>query len=606
MANTTSVNLTSLDFADYKSSLIAYLQTQSVFQDYNFNASNINVLLDILSYNTYLNSFYLNMIGSEMFLDTATLRDSVVLKAKELNYLPKSFRSSAANVNLIISGIGTGVSLIAIPKGTSFTGKIGSNNYTFSTDTAITVTGTGNTFYVNNITIREGTYITDTFVVQAVATTDRQNFILSNPTIDTSSLTVTSLENNGSNVIPYILSSTILDVTETTPVFFLQGADNNSYQIVFGDDIIGRRPADNAVILANYRTTNGQLPNGITTFNINGTIAGSSSVIVATATDANGNVIPSSGGDVGEDIESIRQYAPKFYASQDRAVTVSDYETLLKITFPEIQSIAVYGGEESVPPQYGKVFLSLKIANFDFVPDAKVTQYTNYLLTRMPVTILPVFIEPIYTYASIVSIVKYNVNVTPVSTLDIASYVTTAIQNYNLSNLNNFKSTLLYSKLLATIDAADKSVVSNETTYKLMKKLVPNVGATQNYELNFNIPLNEHFPPEPLSHQASDLHTLSSSNFIYNNQTVSLEDDGNGSIRIVREIGNQHTTLLVVGTINYATGLVQLNTLNVGSYFGDSIRIYVVPAALDNTTNQNSIFEIPNDEITVNVKAVSQ
>jgi hypothetical protein len=605
MANT-SINLTSLDFNDYKNSLKTYLKSQAAFQDYNFDASNISVILDLLSYNTYLNAFYLNMIGSEMFLDTAVLRDSVVLKAKELNYTPRSFKSAYANVNLVVGNVSTSVSLITIPKGTSFTGKLGSNNYTFSTDNNLIVTGSGGVFYANNVTIKEGTFLTDTFAVQPNVNTDRQNFILSNPTIDTDSLTVTVVEDNGSTVIPYLVSSSILDVVSTSPVFYLQGSDNGKYQIVFGDNIVGRRPADNAVVIAQYRATNGQLPNGIKLFSINGTIAGSSNVKVTTATDSGGVAIPTSGGDVAESIESIRNNAPKFYATQNRAITVNDYTTLLQLTYPEIEAISVYGGEEALPPQYGKVFLSLKIYGLDFIPDSKVTEYTNFLLSRAPVTILPVFVEPEYTYASVSSIVKYNVNVTPATDADIASYATSAIQSYNLANLDDFKATLLYSKLVAAIDVADKSVISNETTYKLMKKLVPTIGSAVNYEINFAMPLNGYFPPQPLNHIPEDVHSILSSKFIYAGQIVTLEDDGNGNIRLIKEVGSLHTTLLNVGTIDYTSGLINLNGLNVDSYYGDSIRIYATALNLDNSTNRNTIFEIPNDEIFITVEAVSQ
>jgi hypothetical protein len=227
-------------------------------------------------------------------------------------------------------------------------------------------------------------------------------------------------------------------------------------------------------------------------------------------------------------------------------------------------------------------------------------------LSRAPVTILPVFIEPEYTYASVTSTVKYNVNVTPATDADIASYATSAIQSYNLANLDDFKATLLYSKLVAAIDVADKSVISNETTYKLMKKLVPTIGSAVNYQINFAMPLNGYFPPQPLNHAPEDVHSILSSKFIYAGQTVTLEDDGNGNIRLIKEVGSLHTTLLNVGTIDYTSGLINLNGLNVDSYYGDSIRIYAIALNLDNSTNRNTIFEIPNDEIFITVEAVSQ
>ena len=211
MANT-NINLTSLDFNEYKNSLKLFLKSQNRFQDYDFDGSNLSVILDLLAYNTYQNAFYMNMIGSEMFLDTAQLRDSIVLRAKELNYLPRSFRSSKAVVNLTITNLDAGITTVTVPKGTSFTAKAGSNNYTFTTDENNTLTSGNGVFVANSVSLYEGIYVTDTFVIQSSANTDRQRLLLSNPTIDTTSLTVTGIENNGANTIAYKLSSTILDL----------------------------------------------------------------------------------------------------------------------------------------------------------------------------------------------------------------------------------------------------------------------------------------------------------------------------------------------------------------------------------------------------------
>jgi len=599
MANT-SISLTSLDFADYKNSLKTFLQSQDRFKDYNFDGSNLSVILDLLAYNTYQNAFYMNMIGSEMFLDTAQQRDSVVLRAKELNYTPRSFRSSSANVSLTITPTDSNISLITIPKGTSFTSKAGSNNYTFSTDQMITVTSGNGVFIADNVSIYEGTYVTDTFVVQPSSNTDRQKFVLSNPTIDTTSLTVTGLENNGANTVSYKLASNILDLKTDSNVYFLQGSENSKFELLFGDNVVGKKPLDGSAIIVEYRSTNGQLPNGVSKFTPNGQIGGTSNVIVTTVSSA-------SGGDIAEDIESIRRNAPRFYATQDRAVTVKDYETLFTVNYPEIQAISVYGGEDASPPQYGSVLISMKIANFDAIPTSKKTEYTTFISTRAPLTIRPVFIEPNYTYVSVNSNVKYNVNQTSLNPEDINTLVTDAIQNYNLTNLNNFKATLLYSRLVNQIDNADASIVSNETDYVLMKKIVPSTSTQKNYTIEFNTALDDALPPQPLNHKASDRHTVYSTKFYYSGQLVSLEDDGVGKMRIVSENANgEHTTLLDIGTVDYTNGRILLNNFLTTNYVGDAIRIYVMPKSKDNSSNKNTILEIPNDEINVTVQIVRQ
>jgi len=598
-----SISLTSLDFADYKNSLKTYLQSQTQFKDYNFDASNISVLLDILSYNTYLNAFYMNMIGSEMFLDTAQLRDSVVLRAKELNYTPRSFKSSYGVINLVVSNVPNNPIILTIPAGTSFTGKAGSNNYTFSTNQNIVIgANTDGNFYASNVEIYEGTSITDTFVVNPISNTDNQRFILSNPTIDTTSLTVVSVENNGANVIPYFLSTSLLDLTESSTVYFLQGSENSQYEIIFGDNIVGRRPADNSVVVTTYLVTNGQLPNGISVFTPNGTIGGSSNISVTTVSSA-------TGGDIAEDINTIRYNAPRYYATQERAVTTNDYKTLLTVQYPEIEAISVYGGEDVTPPQYGKVFIALKLFNFDIIPTNKITEYNAFLSTRSPLAIDHVFVEPDYTYASITTTVKYNINQTILQPSDISAFVTSAIQSYGMQNLDNFGSSLLYSRLVEAIDAAHPSIISNETDYTVMKKLIPSTTISQNYQINFNMAVDNTFPPEPLIHPAPNKHAVSSTQFLYNGIISNIEDDGLGNLRIVETNANGYHTSIVssgVGNIDYSTGTINLINFYTSEYFGDSIRFYIIPATKDTSVSQHIIYEIPNDEINVSVQIVRQ
>ncbi len=600
MANS-SISLTSLDFADYKNSLKTFMQSQSQFRDYNFDGSNLSTLLDLLSYNTYMNAFYLNMVGSEMFLDTAQLRDSVVLKAVELNYTPRSFRSAYAQVNIVVANVTNNPALLTIPSGTSFTGKAGSNSYIFSTNENLVINASNDgVFYANNVDIYEGSQVTDTFVIQTNPD-NAQQFILSNPTIDTNSLTVISVENNGANVIPYFLSTTLLDIKETTPVYFLQGSDNSQYQIIFGDNVVGRKPLDNSTVVVSYLVTNGQLPNGISIFSPNGLIGGGTATVTT--------VSAAQGGDISESIESIRYNAPRYYATQERAVTTTDYETLLSVTYPEIQALSVYGGETTTPPQYGKVIVSMKLYNFDIVPPYKINEYTEFLKVRAPLTITPAFIEPEYTYASVTTNVKYNVNQTTLQPADIAAFVTSAIQNYSRDNLEDFNSALLYSKLVSTIDNAQSTIISNETDYTVMKKLIPSMQGKKNYQLNFRMPINPNLPPEGLIHKIGDEHAVQSTKFVYNGLVVSIEDDGNGNLRIVQEQNDGlHHTLVDsgVGTVDYTTGSINITNFYTSSYFGDSIRFYVMPANKDNSTNENVIFEIPNDEIKVSVQIVRQ
>ena len=611
MANTTpSLALTSLDFDTNRANFVTFLKSQAQFKDFNFEAANISVLLDILMYNTYLGAFYTNMVGSEMFLDTCQLRDSAVLRAKEINYCPRSFRSSFALINLEVDSVGGNTTILTIPSGTSFTAKAGSNSYTFSTNTNLVIAAnTDGNFYASNVAIYEGTSVTDTFIVQPASNTDAQQFVLSNPQIDTNSLTVVSIENNGANVVPYSLSTTLLDLKSTSPVYFLQGSDNSQYEIIFGDNVVGRRPIDNAVVVANYLTTNGQLPNGISTFTPNGTIGGSTDITVTTVAIA-------SGGDIGESIDSIKYNAPRYYPTQERAVTATDYDTLLVTSFPEIQAISAYGGEDAVPPQYGAMIISLKLFNFVSVPQGNITKYTNFLQARGWTQNL-IFIEPNYTFASINTTVKYNVNITTAQPTDIETFVTSAIQTYSSTNLEDFNSTLYYSAptpqgqspigLCESINAADPSVVSNETSYRIMKKFTPVLNTPQNFAIAFNMPVNSLFSDASLVYPSSEMYSVMSSSFVYNGLRVHLADNGNGVLQIVQSQNDGNNHVIVnsgVGSVDYTSGYISLTNFTCSAFDGDSVRIYCVPLNLDNATSQNTIFEIPNDEINITVLAV--
>jgi len=274
MANT-SVSLVGLDFETIKTNLKNYLKSSSSpFQDVDFEGSNINQLLDVLSYNTYLNSYYLNMVGSEMFLDTAALRDSAVSHAKELNYVPRSFRSAEAQISFTITP-STSVSALIVPKGTSFTSKVGSNNYSFTTNESSVLTLSNNVFTAN-LTVYEGSFVTDSFIYDSSNTSQR--FVLTNSTVDTRSITVVVVEDNGANTLVYTRTSSFLGLTGNSQIYFLQAAENSQYEVIFGDGIVGRQPKSGSGVSVEYRVCNGELPNGARTFDVDGSISGQSNV----------------------------------------------------------------------------------------------------------------------------------------------------------------------------------------------------------------------------------------------------------------------------------------------------------------------------------------
>jgi hypothetical protein len=594
MANN-SINLVNLDFASFKTQLKTYLKSQDIFKDYDFEGSNMSVLLDILSYNTYTNSFYLNMIGNEMFMDTAVLRDSVVSHAKMLNYVPRSFKSARAIVDLTVYGGNTSVTSIIAPKGTSFTSRVGSNNFVFVTDQNVILTGTDGTYSAENVDIYEGDYVSESFVVNYANTTQR--YILNSTNIDTDSITIASIEDNGGNTIHYTLATSLLDKASNSQIYFIQAAQNEKYEIIFGDGISGRKPKDNAVVLCEYRVTNGEIPNGAFKFISDGAIGGLSNVQI-------GTVAAAIGGSVNESIESVKFNAPRYFTAQERAITTEDYENLLKINFPEVLAVSAYGGQDVDPPQYGRVFVAVDIDQVDGLPASKRDEYYSFLKTRCPVSIEPIIIEPEMTFVYISSLVRYNINTTDLSAGDIKSFVLSAISTYSTTYLNDFNKTLRYSQLVTAIDNANENIVGNETDIEAVKKIRPLLNSNTPIVLDFNFALESGVTSGKLRHNNRSTSPVFSTSFDFQNQVARLQDDGLGSLNIVKADGASIEKLAPAGTVDYTTGRLNITGLNIQSYYGSSIKIYVRPLLKDIFSTKNSILQIVADDVEIAIEQV--
>ena len=594
MANN-SINLVNLDFASFKTQLKTYLKSQDIFKDYDFEGSNMSVLLDILSYNTYTNSFYLNMIGNEMFMDTAVLRDSVVSHAKLLNYVPRSFKSARAIVDLTVYGGNTSVTSIIAPKGTSFTSRVGSNNFVFVTDQNVILTGANGTYSAENVDIYEGDYVSESFVVNYANTTQR--YILNSTNIDTDSITIASIEDNGGNTIHYTLATSLLDKTSNSQIYFIQAAQNEKYEVLFGDGISGRKPKDNAVVLCEYRVTNGEIPNGAFKFISDGAIGGLSNVQV-------GTVAAAIGGSVNESIESVKFNAPRYFTAQERAITTEDYENLLKINFPEVLAVSAYGGQDVDPPQYGRVFVAVDIDQVDGLPASKRDEYYSFLKTRCPVSIEPIIIEPEMTFVYISSLVRYNINTTDLSAGDIKSFVLSAISTYSTTYLNDFNKTLRYSQLVTAIDNANENIVGNETDIEAVKKIRPLLNSNTPIVLDFIFALESGGTSGKLRHNNRSTSPVFSSSFDFQNQVARLQDDGLGNLNIVKADGASIEKLAPAGTVDYTTGRLNITGLNIQSYYGSSIKIYVRPLLKDIFSTKNSILQIVADDVEIAIEQV--
>ncbi len=625
MANS-SIVLTQLDFDSYKDSLKTFLRSQDRFKDYDFDGSNLSVLLDVLSYNTYQNAFYLNMVSNEMFLDSAKLRDSVISHAKELNYLPRSFRSSSAVIQLVITSTNAEKRSIVIPKGTSFTSRVDDFTYNFSTTENYVITNrtpSGSNFVYESEPIRiyEGNYLSDTYTVNY----DRPLvYKISNKRVDIESLSVTVFEDNGTTVQTYKRATSLFGHDGNSKVFFLQPGIGDTYEVVFGDGVVGRKPKNNSACIIEYRTCNGELPNGAFKFINTARIDNEPNVVIETITAA-------SDGAVAEDLNSIKYNAPRAFTTQERAVTSEDYENLLKANFPEINAVVAYGGEDATPPQFGRIFLSIDLDEVDGLPKIKEAEYKRFLRSRSSVAIEPLFVSPDYTYLYVNTNIKYNINLTGLNPEDIRTFVIDSILNHASTNLNNFGRTLRYSRFIRDIDSAEASIISNETKIELIKYLTPVLSTTvtgsatttsgslvslatsgvvssgQNVTIDFKNALQNDIPGKGSEYLTGDIHVVSSSTFTYNGlSNCRLEDDGDGVMRIVNTSGTNNRTILDIGTVDYDTGIIRINNFNITNYTGTSLKIYAKPRTLDITSVQNVILNILENDVDVTIEQIRE
>lgn len=590
------LNATDLDFTTIKSSLKTYLSGQSQFADYDFEGSNMSVLLDILAYNTYLNNFYLNMVGSEMFLDTAQLRESIVSHAKELNYVPRSKTSARAVVNIRVVPTDS-PSFIVIPKFYKTTTTIDNTNYTFTTDSDIIVYPTTNGYFAANVSIYEGSIVTEYFTAS-----NTTFYRLQSENIDTNSIDVTVINSavDSSNSV-WTRAENLFGLNSTSNVYFLQGYSANKYELMFGNDVTGRALVNGNIVKVRYRDTVGDLGNGAYSFSRGPSIQGYSNVSISTVSAA-------AEGSDREANSSIKFNSTRSFTTQERAVTALDYANLTKAKFPQVQAVIAFGGEDLSPPQYGKVGVSVKpYGSAGLITNSLKSEITNYLSTKS-ITTQAVYIDPEYFYVKIDTNVNYNTSATSNSPAQISALVRNAILNFTSSSLLDFGDDLRYSKLVKTIDESDASIVSNVTELQIIKRWSPTVGATSSLSFNFN---NELYHEAslyelPQGHERS----LYSGSLTYthtdgNDYDAFIADDGLGAIYVYT---NQQTSSGIVstklgtsiGSVNYYTGEVSL-AVNIKSFNGSYISLYGRLKGKDVFSVQNKFIIVESSDVTVSL-----
>lgn len=486
-----ALKVADLDFFSIRNNLKEYLQSQSTFQDYDFEGSGMSVLLDILAYNTYYNAFYLNMAANESFLDTAQIRNNVISHAKLINYVPMSKRGATAKINVTVTpgpSEDQDVTFITLDKWTNFLGADKEQvNYPFVAVNSNTAYKSNGSFTFSNIVIRQGEAVTRQFLVTANNVARR--FQIPSANVDTSTLTVTVQESNSNTQITqYTPAGSFVDLRANSTVYFIEEDNDSNYTIYFGDNVIGKRPANGNIVQVTYLDTVGSKANSIVKFapTDGDGIAGFKNNVRVTLVEASMN-----GGD-GETIDQIKFRAPNFYTSQNRAVTSSDYEAIITKEYPNIEAISVWGGEENDPPVYGKVYMSLKTRGFFTLTNVEKEEISNTIIrNRSVLTVDPTIIDPEYVFILVRGKIRYNPNLTTRTQNQILNLVKEAIYNYTVTELYTFKSTFKLSRLQNYIEQSESSITSSDIDIFLQRRVKLEIGDKNTYIIRFNTPLRK-------------------------------------------------------------------------------------------------------------------
>lgn len=602
------VNFTNLDFDQIKVSLKEYLRSNSNFSDYDFEGSNLSSIIDLLAYNTYISSYNANMVSNEVFIDSATLRENVVSLARNIGYVPRSRTAAKANISFFIdtSSFSTNPITLTLKKGIVCTSNFtfGDVNFTFAVKNDITVPVVNNVALFDNIEIYEGFLATANFTVDS--NNPNQKYILENANIDTSSLSVT-VRNTESNSVSrnFVFSDSILNVTSESNVFFIQEIEDQRYELIFGDGVFGKKLDNLNYIDVSYIITNGETGNGITDFRFSGRVIDNNGRVVTDGISLITTNVASRSGKEIESVESIKKYAPRIYAAQNRAVTANDYESIIPRLYPETESISVYGGEDLNPPKYGRVFISIKPFNGPFL-SSQVKDNLIKLLRKYSVAgIVPEIVDLKYLYVEFDTTIYYNTNLTS-SSESVRSVVNQNITRYaDSSELNKYGARFKYSKFLKIIDESNNSITSNITKIRIRRDLFPLLNQFADYEICFG---NEFHIKD------RNGFNIKSSGFKLNglSDTLYMTDipDSNlktGRIIIFRLTSKTEfvTVARNAGTIDYEKGEIMLFPINIRETTkstGDNpiIEISAVPKSNDIIGLQDLYLQIDISNSTLN------
>ena len=588
MAEIAKLNIAELDFDSIKNNLKDYFASQAEFTDHDFGGSAISVMLDILAYNTYYNAYYVNMLASESFLDSAQLRDSVVSKASMLGYTPQSSTGAKANVSISVTPTDAPAS-VTIDKYTQFTSTVNGTAYTFCTSGSTTVLANGSSYIATGVELTQGTPLT--FRYTANTSNTEQKFLLPNANTDTDTLTVTIQESaTDTNTAVYTKATDITTINSTSNVYFINEHTNGQFRVQFGDGVLGRKPTTGNIVLLKALVSEGADVNGANTFSAAGTVGGyaTSQVTVSNA---------ASGGSDRETVESIKFNAPKTYETQNRAVTTDDYKKIVEGNVSGLDSVSVWGGQDHSTPTFGKVYVSAKPTGATSLSAAQITSIKEAVSSYNMVAITPEVVDPDIVDLIFNTTVKYDSRLTTLSSGAVAESVIDTMQTYKTNNLLKFGSIFRYSTLSTSIDNTESSIISNLTTITAKKGIAPSTTTADSYTISFN---NAIYNPSTTYEGA-----VTSSAFAYTDSTGTAYstcylDDLNGIFRIYYLSGSDKVILSeTAGTVTYSNGYISITSFMPDSFDGSTLDFTITPATNDLVPVRNQIFEIANTNITI-------
>jgi len=592
--NSSNINITDLDFDDVSSSLKEYLKGQSNLKDYDFEGSNLAILIDLLAYSAHTSAFNANMVASEMFLDTAQIRKNVVSRAKELGYTPSSRTAAKASFDLIVTNptvAGTTPTSLTINRGHEFTTVFDGTSYTFIVLDNKTITPSTGQFKFENLEIYQGRLSSDLYRYDNQVS--NQRFPMLNPNIDTSTITVNITSNN--TVTAWSRAGDLTGITSTSNVWYLQENDEGLFELYFGDGIIGAEPKDSDLITISYLVTDSNHANGANIFSMSTSINGNSAVTYT-------NTVSASGGKDIETPDQIKFSASKFYTSQNRLVTVQDYKAKLQELYPGADSIAVWGGEDNDPPKYGKVFVALKPSQYsNNLTTAEKTSLTTKLSDLSVLTVRPEIVDAEILQILLDTNFKYDPTRTSQTKSALETLVRATLLSFDDSELTGFDTLFRHSQLSTKIDSTENSILSNITNVKLRKNYTVTVdGTASSIKLDFgNAAYNPHS-----GHNASGGGILSTTGFFLSGDSNNyfFDEDGKGNVR--RYYLNGSTRVYsdnTAGTIIYSTGVISINSLTYSSTSNTdtSIDFTMIPSSNDVISTKNQLLDITASEISV-------